>query len=113
MSYLLYFNDNVYGCYSKAELLRSNILIIVFELLEKSQIGTTKYENIVNYLTVSDFTIDNFDIDELKNELRGLKIRIEKDSFFCNQPPTHKSVNNSFLYLLENRKRLNYKRGIR
>ena len=60
MSYLLYFKNNVYGCYGKIELLRANILIIIFRLLEKSQINSTKYENIVDYLTVPDFTVENF-----------------------------------------------------
>lgn len=78
MSYLLYFKNNVYGCYGKVELLRANILIIIFRLLEKSQINSTRYENIVDYLTVPDFTVENFDINELKNELRALEIRVEK-----------------------------------
>lgn len=78
MSYLLFYNDNVYGCYSKVELLRANILIILFRLLEKSQISSTKYENLVDYLTVPEFNVNNFDISELKYGLRNLEMRVEK-----------------------------------
>ena len=78
MSYLLFYNDNVYGCYSKVELLRTNILIILFRLLEKSQISSTKYENLVDYLTVPEFNVNNFDISELKYGLRNLEMRVEK-----------------------------------
>lgn len=78
MSYLLYFKTNVYGCYGKIELLRANILIILFKLLEKSQINSTNYENLIDFLSVPDFTVENLDINELKNKLRDLEIRVEK-----------------------------------
>lgn len=78
MSYILYHKNRVYGCYGNVDMLRSNILIILFKLLERSQITTLIYENIVDYLTVIDFTVENFDIGELKNELRKLEINIEK-----------------------------------
>ena len=78
MSYILYFKNKVYGCYSKVDLLKANILIILFRLLEKSEITSVKYENIADYLSVEGFTIENFDINELKQELRSIGISIEK-----------------------------------
>lgn len=78
MAYLLYYNNEVYGCYGKVDLLRANILIIIFKLLEKNKITKLDYENIANYLDIEVFTIDSFSIPELKSELRRHKIRIEK-----------------------------------
>ena len=81
MSFLLYYQDKIYGCYGRIEILRANILILLFYMLEKSQINSTTYENISNYLTVPDFTIDSFDIPELKMELRQYKFKIEKITY--------------------------------
>jgi len=78
MSYILFYKDQVYGCYGPIELLRANILILLFRMLEKSQINSTKYENIVEYLVVPGFTISQFDIPEVKRELRDLNFRVEK-----------------------------------
>ena len=78
MSYILFYKDDLYGCYGRIEILRTNILIILFKLLEKSKINSITYENISNYLTVPDFTVSNFDISELKSELRKLDFRVEK-----------------------------------
>jgi hypothetical protein len=78
MSYLIFYKNQVYGCYGKIDLVRANLLILLFKLLEKNEISKIIYENLTEYLIVKNFSISNFNISELKNELRSLDIRIEK-----------------------------------
>lgn len=78
MSYLLYFKEKIVGCFNTPELLRTNILILIFELLEKNKINELVYEDIYNYLTNISFNISTFDIQDLKNNLQNLDFHIEK-----------------------------------
>lgn len=78
MAYLLYYQGQLMGCYGIVELLRANILIILFQILEKKEINSTEYSNLYQFLTVPDFAEDNFKITELRNKLRNLGIRVEK-----------------------------------
>ena len=78
MAFLLYHNGQIIGCYSTPELLRANILIVLFNLLENSYINSTEFENLSDFLKVPLFTIDNFNIPELKTKLKKLAFSIEK-----------------------------------
>lgn len=77
MAYLLYFNNQLIGCYGTVELLRANILIMLFELLNLNQISTNEYENLSDYLKVEDFSEDNLTIPELKTKLRNLQFHVQ------------------------------------
>ena len=78
MVFVLFYNNDVYGCYGTLDLLRYNILIILYNLYEKSIIDTDLYENIMTYFESEYFNVNTFGIEDLKNNLHKCKFRIEE-----------------------------------
>lgn len=78
MAYLLYYQDEIQGCYGTVDLLRMNILILLTQLLKDNLVNKVMYQDLLNYLDLDDFTEENLMIDELNQNLYNLDLRIKK-----------------------------------
>ena len=78
MTYILTLNGEIYGAYETIDLVRTNLLIVLIFNLEKENISLERYENIHDYLTVPSFSEESLDIPELKSEISGLGIQIDR-----------------------------------
>lgn len=77
MAYILYHLGLVVGCYGTIDLLRLNLMILVFDLKVKDNISNLTYENIVEALEYPDFSEFSFQNTNLKKDLIDEDIRVQ------------------------------------
>ena len=78
MAFILYYNKNTYGCYGTIDLLRYNMLIILYNLYEKKKISKKMYENIMSYFESEYFSINTFKLEDFRNNLHVCHFNIEE-----------------------------------
>lgn len=78
MAYILYYKNKVYGCYGTLDLLRYNMLIILYNLYQQKTIDKKTYENIIMYFESEYFSIDTFKLEDFREELHKCNFSIEQ-----------------------------------
>ena len=78
MAYILYYKNKVYGCYGTLDLLRYNMLIILYNLYQNQKIDKQTYEGIMTYFESEYFSIDTFKLEDFRKELRKCNFSIEQ-----------------------------------
>ena len=73
----MFFQNKIYGCYGKEDVLRLNLMILLFHLLESNSINEEVYNNLNDYLDNDSFTINTLFIEEVTNYLSQLEIQID------------------------------------
>lgn len=78
MVFILYYKKNTYGCYGTVDLLRYNMLIILYNLYQSKQISKRMYESIMTYFESEYFSIDTFKLEDFKHNLHICNFSIEE-----------------------------------
>ena len=77
MAYILIIRNKIYGCYGKVDVLRLNLMILLFHMLEENMVDGEIYETLIDYLDNENFTINSLYIEEVANYLNQLDIVVE------------------------------------
>jgi ribosome-associated translation inhibitor RaiA len=77
MVYALLLNHKIYGLYETIDLVRLNMMIILFYNLEKGKVKVAKYENLMDYLRSPSFSEETFHVPEFNREVKKLGIRVD------------------------------------
>lgn len=77
MVFLLYFNSQILESYGSLEVLRLALLVLIYKLYSSEKINKISYKNLEKKLTQNPFTVENFNNQELKEELIDIEIKIE------------------------------------
>jgi len=76
MVYVLMLNDKVYGVYDTLDLVRLNMMILLFHNMELGRIGVNRYQTLVDYLRSPSFSEETFNIPEFKKNVKGCGIKL-------------------------------------
>jgi len=77
MAYILIIDGQIYGCYATTDLLRTNLMILTFDLTEKKKMKLGDYENVIDYLKNHSFSESTFSIKDFSDRLKKYKIQVE------------------------------------
>lgn len=80
MAYLLYYDEEVIGCYQRLDLLRYNLLIIFYRLYHEHKLTANGHDVVKRYLLVPDFQENSLQEEKLKQEIIDCNMKIEKIS---------------------------------
>lgn len=90
MTYLIYYVEDVVGCYQTLDLVRFNLLVIIYRLFNEDKINRTAYNTMVTNLEQSYFKEENFEKEKFRVELEDAELKVEKihcedDGFYAFQ----------------------------
>lgn len=78
MTFVLSLNGSVYGVYETVDLVRVNLLIILFYNLERGNIELSYYEDLLDYLKSDSFSENTFFIPQFQSSIKQLDLTIEE-----------------------------------
>lgn len=77
MTYIISLNDSIYGVFETIDLVRLNLMIILFYNLERENIDLPTYENLIGYLKSDSFSENTFYISDFLDNIKKLDIKVD------------------------------------
>ena len=56
MAYIIFVENEIYGCYENIDILKTNLFIIVYKMYQDEEMSENDYNNMTDYLEGTDFT---------------------------------------------------------